>query len=64
MEPLGTPRLRMLALALLGVGLATSAWNMPQSGVELIHPTTTHGLLATMGLVGLAFGGRSRGGRL
>ncbi len=60
MEPRATPHLRPLALGLLGIGLATSAWAMPLAGVELIHPTTTHGLLATMGLLGLAFGGRSR----
>lgn len=51
---------RTLALCLLGLGLASSAWAVPVGGVELIHPTTTHGLLATMGLLGLVFGGRSR----
>ena len=59
MKP-GTLNVRSLALMLLGIGLATSAWEMPLGGVELVHPTTTHGLLATMGLLGLAFGGRSR----
>lgn len=52
--------LRTVALGLLGLGLATSAAAVPPGGVELIHPTTTHGLLATMGLLGLVFGGRSR----
>jgi hypothetical protein len=52
--------LQTAALCLLGLGLATSSAAVPLGGVELIHPTTTHGLLATVGLLGLAFGGRSR----
>ncbi len=57
---LGDLNIRSLALLLFSVGLTASAWTMPLGGIELVHPTTTHGLLATMGLLGLAFGGRSR----
>jgi hypothetical protein len=60
MEKRSPLNVRTLALGLLGIGLATSAAAMPLGGVELIHPTTTHGLLATVGLLGLAFGGRTR----
>lgn len=52
---------RIVALALLGLGLATSAWTMPVDHVDWVHPTTTHGVLATLGLLGLVIGGRQRG---
>ena len=59
MSETNTGRLKLLTLILMGVTVASSASAVQLGAVELVE-TAPHSLLALVGMLGLAIGGRGR----